>query len=201
MRINAGELKGRRLLSPRNDRIRPTNDKVKEAMFSMLLPWMEGDFTVVDLFTGSGNLGIEAISRGAKRVFFSDSSRESLSLARENISLCGVEDRAILLNGDFKSNIKRINEPVDIYLLDPPYADGCILPALQAIEEKGNLRPGGVIVCEHSHKDRLPEEVGSFVAIKDRKYGAIGVTIYQQKAYAASAVENDTAKSREESDV
>ena len=71
----------------------------------------------------------------------------------------------------------------------------------QAIEEKGNLRPGGVIVCEHSHKDRLPEEVGSFVAIKDRKYGAIGVTIYQQKAYAASAVENDTAKSREESDV
>lgn len=197
MRINAGELKGRRLLSPKNDRIRPTNDKVKEAMFSMLLPWMKGDFVAVDLFTGSGNLGIEAISRGAKRVFFSDYSRESLGLARENIHLCGVQERAILLNGDFKSNIKRINEPVDFYLLDPPYADGCILPALQCIAEKGNLKPGGVVVCEHSHKDRLPEEAYGFVAIKDRKYGAIGLTFYQMAEYVQRAEEEEPSPEEE----
>ncbi len=182
MRVNAGELKGRRLISPKGDYIRPTNDKVKEAMFSMLLPFMEGDFVAVDLFTGSGNLGIEAISRGAKTVFFSDDSRESLALARQNIKLCGVEDRAVLLAGDFRANIKRINQPVDIYLLDPPYADGCILPALEAINEKGNLKEGGVVVCEHAYRDALPEEACGFVTIKSRKYGAIGVTIYQRKA-------------------
>ncbi|MBR0140218.1 MAG: 16S rRNA (guanine(966)-N(2))-methyltransferase RsmD [Firmicutes bacterium] len=181
MRVNAGELKGRRLISPKGDYIRPTNDKVKEAMFSMLLPYMESDFVAVDLFTGTGNLGIEAISRGAKTVFFSDDSRESLALARENLRLCGVLDRAVLLSGDFRANIKRINQKVDIYLLDPPYADGCIVPALETIAEKGNLREGGVIVCEHAFKEKLPEEVCGFEVIKSRRYGAIGVTIYRGK--------------------
>ena len=181
LKVNAGELKGRRLRSPKGDHIRPTNDKVKEAMFSMLIPFMYDGFVAVDLFTGSGNLGIEAISRGAGRVFFSDDSRESLALARENINICGVMDRAVLLSGDFKANIKRINEPVDIYLLDPPYADGCILPALQTIQEKGNLRDGGVVVCEHAHRDVLPEEAYGLTAIRSRRYGAIGVTIYQKK--------------------
>jgi len=182
MRINAGELKGRKLKSPKGDFIRPTNDKVKEAMFSMILPFMKEDFVAVDLFTGTGNLGLEAISRGAKRVFFSDSSRESLALAKENITTCGVLDRAILLSGDFKSNIRRINEAVDIYFLDPPYADGCILPALSGIYEKGNLKTGGVVVCEHAKRDSLPEDVQGFNMIKSRSYGAISVTIYQRKA-------------------
>lgn len=181
MRINSGELRGRRLKSPKGDYIRPTNDKVKEAMFSMLIPYIDQNSVVVDLFTGSGNLGLEAISRGAKTVYFSDSSRESLALAKENINICGVMDRAILLNGDFKTNIKRVNQTVDVYLLDPPYADGCILPALDAINEKDNLREGGVVVCEHAYRDVLPEEYNGFVTIKSRKYGAIAVTIYERR--------------------
>ena len=181
MRIIAGELKGRRLKSPKTDDVRPTSDKVKEAVFSMLLPWLEDAPVCMDVFAGSGNLGLEAISRGASKVFFSDSSRESLSLCRENASLCGVTDRCVFLSGDFRSNIRRVKETVDIFFLDPPYADRCIPEALQAIDEAGNCRPGTVVVCEHRHKDVLPGELYGFTCIKDRRYGATGVTIYERE--------------------
>ncbi len=147
----------------------------------MLLPYMEDGFAAVDLFTGTGNMGLEAISRGAKTVYFSDSSRDSLSLAKQNIMLCGVEDNAVLLAGDFRQNLRRIRQKVDIIFLDPPYADGFILPALQIINEIGLLREGGVVVCEHSHKERLPEKIYGFMAVRDRRYGAIGVTIYERE--------------------
>ena len=145
--------------SPKNDDVRPTSDKVKEAVFSMLLPWMEDGFVCMDVFAGSGNLGLEAISRGASKVFFSDVSRDSLALCRENAKLCGVTERCVFLAGDFRSNIRRVRETVDIFFLDPPYADQSIPQALQAIDEAGNCRPGTVVVCEHSHKDVLPEEL------------------------------------------
>ena len=185
MRIIAGELRDRWLVSPKTYDVRPTCDKVKEAVFSMLIPYMTEDFVAVDLFTGSGNLGLEAISRGASTVYFSDSSRDSLALAKQNIRLCGVEERAILLAGDYRHNIRRISQKVDIYFLDPPYADGHILPALDAIRDAGNLRTGGVVVCEHSHKDQLPEEIEGYIMVKSRRYGAIGVTIYEKTEEAA----------------
>ena len=174
-------MKGRRLKSPKTDDVRPTSDKVKEAVFSMLLPWLEDAPVCMDVFAGSGNLGLEAISRGASKVFFSDSSRESLALCRENASLCGVTDRCVFLSGDFRSNIRRVKETVDIFFLDPPYADRSIPEALQAIDEAGNYRPGTVVVCEHRHKDVLPEQLYGFTCIKDRRYGATGVTIYERE--------------------
>ena len=136
MRIIAGELKGRRLKSPRTDDVRPTSDKVKEAVFSMLMPWLESGIVCMDVFAGSGNLGLEAISRGASKVFFSDVSRESLALCRENAKMCGVTERCVFLTGDFRSNIRRVKEPVDIFFLDPPYADQIIPQALQAIRRR-----------------------------------------------------------------
>ena len=174
-------MKGRRLKSPKTDDVRPTSDKVKEAVFSMLLPWLEDAPVCMDVFAGSGNLGLEAISRGASKVFFSDSSRESLALCRENASLCGVTDRCVFLSGDFRSNIRRVKETVDIFFLDPPYADRSIPEALQAIDEAGNCRPGTVVVCEQRHKDVLPGELYGFTCIKDRRYGATGVTIYERE--------------------
>ncbi len=181
MRIITGTLGGRKLISPKTRDIRPTSDKVKEAVFSMLLPYMSEGFTAVDLFCGTGSMGLEAISRGAKTVYFSDVSRESLSLAKQNIRLCGVEDKAVLLAGDFRQNLRRIRQKADVIFLDPPYADGYILPALEIIADEGLLKEGGVCVCEHSHKEKLPEEVFGFTAVRDRKYGAIGVTIYERK--------------------
>lgn len=185
MRIIAGELRGRRLKSPKNNDIRPTTDKVKEAVFSMLLPYMEGDFTCMDIFCGSGNLGLEAISRGAEMVFFSDYSRESLTLARENAKLFGVEDRCVFLSGDFRNNIKRVKDPVDIFFADPPYADKNIVTVLKCIDEAGNCPEGGIVVCEHKHRDVLPEKAYGFTCIKSRRYGITGVTIYQRDAESA----------------
>lgn len=180
MRVIAGLLKGRKLNTPRNYDIRPTTDKVKEAVFSMLIPYIDEDTVFADIFAGSGGIGIEAISRGASKVYFSDSSRESLSLVRENLQYCGVSDKAILLLGDFKQNIKRIREDVDIYFLDPPYADGYVLPALEAIDISGNAKSGCIAVCEHSFRDKLPEEAYGFKLIKDKKYGSIGVSLYER---------------------
>lgn len=180
MRIITGSLKGRRLKSPKTYDVRPTSDKVKEAMFDMLYPYMQEEFVCMDVFAGSGNLGLEAISRGAKMCYFSDASRESLSLVKENVKYCEVEDHAVLLAGDFKSNIRRVHDKVNIYFVDPPYAAKLIPETLKAIDNSGNLAPGGVVVCEYSHKDDMPSQLCGFTAIKERKYGAIGVTIYQK---------------------
>lgn len=167
------------MLSPKGNDVRPTTDKVKEAVFSMLIPYIDENCIVMDVFAGSGNMGLEALSRGAKTVFFSDDSRYSISLVKENVRICGVEERAILLSGDFRNNIKRVHEKVRVFILDPPYADGHILPALDAIQEAGNIEKGGIVVCEHAYRDLLPEEYGNFKRIKDKKYGSIGVTFYE----------------------
>lgn len=168
-------------MSPKNNDIRPTSDKVKEAVFSMLLPYMDGEDAVcMDVFCGSGNLGLEAISRGAKTVYFSDYSRESLALARENAKICGVSDRCIFLSGDFRNNIKRVKEPVNIFFADPPYADRTVLTVLKCIDEAGNCANGGIVVCEHKHKETMPEKAYGFTCIKSRRYGITGVTIYQR---------------------
>lgn len=181
MRIISGEFRGRRLKTPSDYSIRPTSDKVKEAVFSIIMPFISGNTILMDVFCGTGNLGLEALSRGAARVYFSDVSRESLHLVRENIRMCGAEERSVILSGDFRSNIARVSEKVDIYLLDPPYADGYILPALDAILDSGKLTEDGIIVCEYEHKDGLPAEYGSLEAFKDKRYGKTGVMIYRKK--------------------
>lgn len=191
MRIITGSLKGRRLKSPKTNDVRPTSDKVKEAMFDMLYPYIQDEFVCMDVFAGSGNLGLEAISRGAKRVYFSDSSRDSLSLVKENVKYCGVEDKAVYLSGDFKANIARVHDKIDIYFLDPPYAEKMIPDAVKAIINSGNLKDGGIIVCEHSQKDKLPDCLLGLTAVKQRRYGAIGVTMYQKVEENISEVEGE----------
>ena len=180
MRIITGKLRGRKLKSPKNFDIRPTSDRVKEAIFSILNPFMNENSVVADLFCGTGNLGLEAISRGAKTVYFSDSSRESIALAKENILACGVSDQAIILAGDFKQNLKKIGEKVDIILLDPPYSSGLLLQSLQAIDELNILNDDGVVLCEHASKENLPESIGGLQFFKIRKYGSVSVTLYQK---------------------
>ena len=181
MRIIAGEYRGRRLKSPPDYSIRPTSDKVKEAVFSMILPFFTDRTVVMDVFAGSGNLGLEALSRGAKKAYFSDASHESLKLVRENISICKAQDKSVVFAADFRSAIARVSEKVDVYFLDPPYADGYILPAIDAIADSGKLADGGLIVCEHDKREILPEEYGRFETLRSRHYGKTGVTIYRRK--------------------
>jgi len=178
MRIISGKLKCRRLKTPKNYDIRPTSDRVKEAIFSILASYITDKSVVVDLFSGTGNLGLEAISRGAKTVFFSDSSKESIALTKENITTCGVMDQAVLLLGDYRQNIRRIHEKVDIFLLDPPYLQGLLIQSINIISESNIIAEDCIILCEHSSKEILPDLIGNFALLKTRKYGSIQVSLY-----------------------
>lgn len=180
MRIVAGELKGRRLTVPADNRIRPTSEKVKEALFSIAAPYIQ-DSVVIDLFSGTGNLGLEAISRGAKLVFFGDKSRRSMELTKKNISCCGVDDRCITITGDWEQVLKKITEPADIIFLDPPYAAGLLEKCLLKIDELSLLKDDGIIIAEHGTNPDLPEMIGNLEIVKKKKYGTISVTIYKKQ--------------------
>ena len=123
MRVITGEFRGRKLESPDTNDIRPTSDKVKEACFNILMNDIYGS-VCCDLFAGTGSLGIEALSRGAERCYFGDNSREAVRLIKTNVAKCGAEERAVIINGDYKKVLKRIPEKVDIFFLDPPYRSG-----------------------------------------------------------------------------
>jgi 16S rRNA (guanine966-N2)-methyltransferase len=177
LRIIAGELKGRKLFTPNVNTIRPTSDKVKESIFSMIAEYLE-DAIVIDLFSGTGNLGLEAISRGASRCYFGDKSKESLDLTLKNIAHCKVQDRSILFHGDFERVLARIQEKADIIFLDPPYRDGLLDKCLNQIHEMSILKEDGIIVAEHGADEQLPEIVYGFRKIKERRYGTIAISIY-----------------------
>ncbi|MBN7772569.1 16S rRNA (guanine(966)-N(2))-methyltransferase RsmD [Clostridium aminobutyricum] len=177
MRIIAGDLKGRKLISPKDDKVRPTSDKVKEAIFSMIADTYY-DEVVIDLFAGTGNLGIEAISRGAKRCYFGDRSRESLVLIKENITKCNVQDQSVIIAGDYEMILKRISEKAQIIFLDPPYKDGLMIGCIELIDQLDLLKEDGYIIAEHSLTENLPEQIGHFEKIKEKKYGKIVVSIY-----------------------
>ncbi|HQC36164.1 MAG TPA: RsmD family RNA methyltransferase, partial [Bacillota bacterium] len=104
----------------------------------------------------------------------------SIALIKENISLCGASDRAFVLSGDFRNNIRRIKDEIDVYFIDPPYADGYIVPALEEIRSSGNLKPGGLVICEHSPKEHLPEFIEGYQLLKTRTYGASSVSVYEK---------------------
>lgn len=177
MRVIAGEYKGRRLQTPPDYSVRPTTDKVKEALFSILADriWASN---VLDLFSGTGNLGIEALSRGAELCVFADSSRDSLRLIKSNIAHCKAEEGARVVAGDFRKTLMNLSEKFDIILLDPPYDKGFLEPSFELIRQQELLKEGGVIVAEHRKEEQLPDEFYGFTKIKERKYGIIMLSIY-----------------------
>lgn len=180
MRIIAGDFKGRKLETPLGYDIRPTTEKVKEAIFSILQNDIY-DAICCDLFSGTGNLGLEALSRGAKKCYFCDNSRDSLNITKRNISSCKAEALSIVLPGDFEkclSRIESLGEKVDIFLLDPPYREGLYERCFELIHEYGLLSDGGIILAEHERKDEFPEELYGYKLIKERFYGSIALSIY-----------------------
>lgn len=184
MRVIAGQLKGRKLKAPSGLNTRPTTDRVKESIFSMIHPYLM-DSMVLDLFSGTGSLGIEALSRGAKKAYFVDHNKQSISIIRENISNLGLLDQSVILFSDAIKALKELalkNEKFDIIFLDPPYAKGLIIPCIQEIENNLLLRSEGMIVVEHDPEDRLPEMIGKLHKRKDRRYGNTNISIYSEEA-------------------
>ena len=177
MRIIAGDFKGRRLFAPRDSKVRPTTDKVKESIFSMIAAYIE-DAVVIDLFSGTGNLGLEALSRGACRCYFGDKARESLELTRQNIAHCRQGENSVTILGEFEYVLKKVPEKADIIFLDPPYKKGLMNSCFETISELKLLSCEGIIVAEHGAVDMLSDELSGFVKIKEKIYGTIAISIY-----------------------
>lgn len=185
MRVITGKYKGRKLNTPSDYDIRPTSDKAKEALFSIIANEIYGS-NVLDLFAGTGSLGIEALSRGAQYCVFGDNSRKSLSLVKENLEHCRVEEKTRLMAGEYKKVLKNLadriedglEEPFDIIFLDPPYNKGLLEDAFQLIREGNVLAEDGVIVAEHRKEEILAEQMYGFEKTKERRYGVVTLSIY-----------------------
>lgn len=178
MRIISGDLKGKRLSTPNNNKVRPTTDKIKESIFNMIMEYTE-DAVVLDLFSGTGNLGLEAISRGAAKCYFSDKSKESLQLTIKNIQHCDVKDKSVAILGDYQVALNKISDKIDIVFVDPPYEPGIINKCIADISKAGILSEDGIIIAEHDRKDLLPETINNLLKYKEKRYGAISITIYK----------------------
>lgn len=179
MRVITGTARGRKLAALEGLEVRPTTDMVKEAMFSILQFEIEGA-NVLDLFAGSGQLGIEALSRGARNCVFVDSSRDSQNITRQNLQHTGLAKASRVAAMDFAAFLRSTNEVFDIAFLDPPYDKGLIPEALPLLVEK--MSPGGAILCETRVKESLPEQVGEFAVKKSYRYGKIKLTLYRRPA-------------------
>ncbi len=159
--------------------MRPTSDKVKEAIFSIIQFDLPGA-SVLDLFAGSGQLGIEAISRGAAHCVFVDKSRASVAVVRENVMNCGFLNESRILNMDSIDYLRTAKPGIDIALLDPPYEQGLVEKALPLLEPK--LSDTAYVICEHECGLELPEEVGKLVKYRTYNYGKhIALTTYKVK--------------------
>ena len=183
MRIIAGALKGRRL-APVKGRIRPTSAKVREAVFSILGGAVVG-LRVLDLFAGTGALGIEALSRGAAAAVFVEDHPESLKVLRRNLANLGLTDRTTVWPLPVTAALKHLagrGEPFGLAFLDPPYGGGAAVTALSALAEPPLLAPGARVVVEHSRREIMPEAVGALRRLSVRRYGDTQVAFYLMAA-------------------
>lgn len=177
MRVITGSARGAKLKTLEGVTTRPTSDRVKEAIFNIIQFDIEGA-SVLDLFAGSGQLGIEALSRGAKHCTFVDSSNRSVEVVKQNLKTVGFEKRASVFCGDGKMYIKLSKDEFDIALLDPPYNKKILDDVLPVVAEK--MSDYGVILCESELREELPETAGDFSKDREYKYGKIKITTYRK---------------------
>ena len=178
MRVITGTARGRRLKTPENYDIRPTTDNVKESLFNIIQFDIEGR-RVLDLFAGTGQLGIEALSRGAKSCVFVDESREAVRIVKENLKTCALS--APVLQADALSYLRR-GERFDLIFVDPPYDAGLYEPVLNCLMQVDNLSDGGIIICEARSETALPELPAPYRKGKEYRYGKVKICIYTKES-------------------
>lgn len=171
MRVIAGKHRGRVLAEFQGDRVRPTPDRVKESLFQILGERLT-DARVLDLFCGSGALGIESLSRGAREVVFNDESRESLAILRKNLAL--VKESGVIYQLDYRSCLKRAEGQFDLIFSDPPYKEDYLTEICALIENGRLLCEGGLLVHESEREERAPE---GWTVVDRRKYGRTSVSM------------------------
>ncbi len=177
MRIITGTQRGKKLIALEGEQVRPTTDRVKEALFDILQFRLEGR-AFLDLFAGSGQIGLEALSRGAARACFVDSLRDSMRVVKKNIASTGLALQASVFFGDFQAFFSQSQELFDIAFLDPPYRTGLLEKALRLVP--AHMNPGGIIVCEHPLDEALPQMAEKFEKQKSYRYGKILLTTYSR---------------------
>ena len=175
MRIITGSKRGKKLSALEGEQVRPTTDRVKESLFTILQFQLEGR-RFLDLFAGSGQIGLEALSRGAAQAVFVDLSRDSIRVVEQNITACGFQDSARVVQSDFAGYLRGTRAKFDVAFLDPPFRSGLLEQALPLAA--GAMNPGGILVCEHPRDEALPEEAGPFRKYREYRYGKIMLTTY-----------------------
>ena len=178
MRGITGTARGRRLLELEGLETRPTTDRVKEGLFSALQFDIEGR-RVLDLFGGTGQLGIECLSRGAASAVFVDRRKDAAALIRENLALTGLSDRGEVVQSDALGFLDRKLEPFDLIFLDPPYGTGLLEACLEKIVRIDILRPHGIMTAEHPADKPLPP-VPPYCVRRVYRYGKIGLTVFHR---------------------
>ena len=173
MRVITGTARGRRLKEPKNMNIRPTSDKVKESIFNIVQFDIEGR-RVLDLFAGTGQLGIEALSRGAKSAVFVDENNEAVRIVRENLAHCGL--RGDVVRTDAVSYLNNCGK-FDLIFIDPPYSSGIVDKVLAKIIQFDILADGGIIICETDSEKALPALAPPYVWGREYQYGKIKLTV------------------------
>lgn len=179
MRVIAGKAKGTQLRTPDGMLTRPTTDRVKEALFSILQFDLPGA-RVLDLFGGTGQLGIEALSRGASSAVFVDSRREACQLIRSNLEKTHLASDALVIQSDYLEYLNRCREKFNLILLDPPYAEVFLENSIKRITEIDILQLGGIIAAERPLGKELPWEFQGFTRSRDYRYGKVLLTLYRK---------------------
>ena len=179
MRVITGTARGISLKAPSGMLTRPTTDRVKEALFSIIHFEIPGA-NVLDLFGGTGQLGIEALSRGAKSAVFVDAGEKACALIKENLRRCKMGNDGKVIRSDYLKYLENCIETFDIVLLDPPYAEVFLENALKKLSEIDILQSGGIIVAERPVEKELLIILPGFTRSKDYKYGKTLLTLYRK---------------------
>lgn len=181
MRVISGKARGLKLDTPKNLDVRPTTDRVKESLFNIINPYIR-ESNILDLFAGTGSLGIECLSRGAKNCVFVDKSKDSIGIVKSNVKKARVDNESIILNIDFKDAVKRLsvqNQKFDVIFMDPPYYENMFIDCLKSIDELNLLKEDGLIVVEHDTKDLFDDSIGRLYKSREKKYGNTTITFYK----------------------
>ncbi len=178
MRVITGSARGRRLKTPEGQDIRPTTDNVKESVFNILQFDIEGR-RVLDLFAGTGQLGIECLSRGAREAVFIDADRDAVKIVKENLKTCGFS--APVLQQDALSFLNNCGK-FDLVFIDPPYDAGLYEPVLEKINSVDILSDGGIILCESRRETVLPEMRRPYYKKKEYRYGRVKLSLYAKES-------------------
>ena len=179
MRVITGKARGVQLKTPEGLQTRPTTDRVKEALFSIIQFDVPGT-RVLDLFGGTGQLGIEAISRGAKSAVFVDAGEKACALIKENLRRCRMEGEGRVVRSDYLEFLSRCREKFDLVFLDPPYAEVFLENSLKIITEIDILESGGIIIAERPLEKELTCDFSGYTRSRDYKYGKTLLTVYRK---------------------